>query len=334
MTPVFREVKKKFPDSRLTAITTASSYGILKNNPRIDEIISVTDYQGIIKKIGLIKRLKKAKYDWGITVSPINTFINIISFWALIPERAITTYKRLGKTHKLVSVFHNHRLEYKKNTLVLRHCLNLLKFMGIKDYSEEKEIFTTSEEEKKASEFLAKQKLKSDDLLIGISVTSGVKLNEWLPDRFARVTDQFIEKLRAKIIFVGSADERSRVEEVQKMMQYDSINSCGNFKLHELPALFKKLKLFISGDVGPLYIADAVDIPVVVIVGPNNMAEQSPLGKKSRFLQKDIYCTPCASIFVGVRTCKEGHLRCLKEITVEEVFEAGRDLIITNYEKG
>ncbi len=43
-TPVFREIKKKYPDCYLTALVTSKTKDILKNNPRIDEIILITDY--------------------------------------------------------------------------------------------------------------------------------------------------------------------------------------------------------------------------------------------------------------------------------------------------
>lgn len=335
ITPVFREIRNNFPSAYLTVITTADSKDLLRNNPHIDEVISVTDYPGIVEKLTLIGKLRKRDYDWAVTTSPVNAFIDVVAFWSLIPGRAITTYKDLGEAHRLITVFNNHRLEFQKNTRVLRHCLDLLKFMGIKESSEKKELFIKPEEEKKVSDFLRKRGLNDGDLLVGISVTSGVGLNEWFADRFAQLADRLIKGLQAKIVFIGSAGERPRVEEVQKMMENGSTNTCGEFKLYELPALLKRMKLFISGDVGPLYVADAVDTPTVAIFGPNNAKEQSPQSKHHRIIYKDIYCAPCSSIFLGARVCKEGHLRCLKEITVDEVFGVVQDLIkeIENNEK-
>ncbi len=328
-TPVFREIKKKFPLVHLTALIMSKSKGVLENNPRIDEITLITDYISINDKLRLLSKLRKEKYDWVFNLLP-DSFTNIIAFWSLVPNRVSTTYKYSGEIIGLLSFFSNYRLEYKRHTSLMKHYLNLFKFIGIKESSEKREIFIQADEEKKASDFLKTQNLNSTDLLIGMSVTAGVKLKEWAPSRFASLADKLIEEKNAKIIFIGSADDRSRIEKVQKMMQNTSINTSGRFKLSELPALLKKLKLFISVDTGPLYIADTLGVPVVDIVGPVDVNELYPLNTQSRIVQKKIYCVPCTYMFYVPRFCKEGHLRCLKDITPEEVFDAAISLINTN----
>ena len=332
-TPVFREIKKKFPNSYLAALVIGKTKDILTNNPRLEEIISFDDFPGIVGKIKLIKKLKKEKYDWVFSLLP-DSFNNIIAFWSLAPGRIVTTYKDAGEITWLTSIFNNHCLEYKRGTSAPKHYLNLLKFIDIKEYSEKREVFIKPAEEKNALDYLRLQDLDNNDLLIGMSVTAGVKFSEWEPSKFAALADQLIEKLKAKIIFVGSAADSFKVTEVQGMMENDSINSCGQFSLRELPALMKNLKLFVSVDTGPLYIADALEVPVVDIMGPSDMGEQCPIGSRSKIIQKDIHCSPCLFIFLGIRFCKEEHLKCLKETTVEEVFEAAQNLIKTTpYEK-
>ena len=326
-TPVFQAIKKKFPSSYLSAIITSKTKDILKNNPRLDEIILITDYPGIMEKIRLMKKLRKAEYDWVINLCPTNLVNKIIAFWSLVANRVTTTYKYSGKMTRILSVFNNYRSEYQRHTSILKHRLSLLGFMDIKDCSTEKEIFIHSKEEEKALDFLRKNNLSEEDLLIGISVVAGNKLKQWGLDRFANLADQLTDKLKARIIFTGSADDQSAVAKVQKMMQNSSVNASGCFKLYELPALLKKLKLFIGVDTGPLYIANTVGAPVIVISGPCDAREQSPSGDKVRIIQKDIDCVPCSFVISSARSCKQGHRRCLEEITPKEVFTIAADLI-------
>lgn len=325
-TPVFREIKKKFPSCFLAVLVISRTKGILKNNPRADEIISINDYPGIGGKFKLFSKLRKEKYDWALAMLP-DSFNNIIAFWSLVPDRAATTHRYSGEMAWLLSFFNNYRLEYKRHTPLMRHYLNLLKFIGIENVSEEKEIFIRPEEEKKALDFLKARNLSGADLLIGMSVTSGVKIRDWQPAKFADLADKLIKERNAEIIFIGSAGNSFQVEEVQKMMRNNSHNACGIFELNELPALLKKLKLFISVDTGPLYLADAVGVSVVDIAGPIDTNELYPLSGKSRLIKKDIYCAPCSFMFQPPLFCKEGHFKCLKDITVEEVFNAALDLI-------
>ena len=77
-TPVFREIKKKFPSCYLGVLCLSKTKDILKNNPHINEIILITDYSRIGEKLRLIKKLRKEKYDWILNLAP-SSFNNIIS---------------------------------------------------------------------------------------------------------------------------------------------------------------------------------------------------------------------------------------------------------------
>lgn len=110
-------------------------------------------------------------------------------------------------------------------------------------------------------------------------------------------------------------------------MKNNSVNAAGAFKLYELAAFMRNLKLFISVDCGSLYVADAAGVPSVVIAGSVDMREQHPLNSPYKVIQKNIYCFPCSFTPFPARTCKEGHLKCLKEITPEEVFDSVIKLI-------
>ena len=53
-------------------------------------------------------------------------------------------------------------------------------------------------------------------------------------------------------------------------------NFCEQTSLDELKALIARARLFISGDTGPLYIAEALGVPTIDIVGPVSERDQPP----------------------------------------------------------
>ena len=327
MTPVFRAIKEKFPSVHLTALILSKSRGVLRNNPRVDKIMLSDENVSIAGKLRMLRELRKEKYDWAINLLP-GSFDNIIAFWSLVPNRAASSHKGAGKIISLLSIFNNYRLEYKSHTRLIGHYLKLLEFLGIKAVSDRKEVFIRPEEERKASDFLLENNLRDDDLLIGISPVPGKKIKQWDLSKFAVLSDLLIEKLGAKIIFSGSDDDSRAIEEIRAMMRNKSINSAGRFKLHELPALFKKLKLFISVDSGPLYMADALDVPVIDIGGSYDIQEQAPSGIKSMVLQK--YPVSCSFIFPISPVCMEQHQKSLREILPDDVFDAAKNLCSTS----
>jgi len=326
-TPVFREIKKKFPQSYLAVGIRKQSYGVVQNNPHIDKFIFLNSkkYQRFLGRIKLIKEISKEKFNYSVNLNPhaLNT---ILPFWTGIPNRITSASRLTGRIARLFSSFSNHRLEYKQHTLKLRHNLELLKFLGIKNFKENKEVFISKEERKRAEKFLKKNSLKKSDFLVGITVTAGNKLKEWEPVKFSKLADKLIKELKAKIVFIGVPNDKAIIKRVTAKMRNKAV-LVTNFKVCELAALLEKLRLFISVDTGPLYIAHATETPVVDITGPCDINEQPPQDNISELVYKKIDCWPCSFVIPPARECKEKHRRCIKEITVEDVFEAVEKLL-------
>jgi len=326
-TPLFREIKKKFPESRLDVIIIPRSQDILKNNPHINRTILITDYPRLADKFKLINKLRKERYDWALSLDIAGAFLNILAFWSLIPSRITMTYKHAGEIMQSLFIFSNFRLEYKRGTSVLEHRLSLLKFMGIENPSEQKEVFFTPDEEKKAADFLQSQGISNREKLIGISVSAGIKETEWEVARFAELADRLTDELGAEVVFIGSKSDQSRINQVQNLMKNRTVDSSSHFALREVAALMKNFKLLISVDSGPVYIADALNVPIIDIMGPSDLKEQSPSGRS--IIIKTADCGPCLFVFTGARSpfCKNRSFRCLSGVTVQEVFQAAKNLI-------
>ncbi len=325
-TPVFREIKKKFPNSYLVVAIRKESYGIVQNNFYINETIFINRKNISLRK--LVREINKKKFDLSINLSPaaINT---VLGFWSMVPKRITSVSKFMGKTSKIFSFFNNYRLEYKQHTSKLIYNLEILKFIGINDFGKKKEVFSTQDEEAKAHKFLLDNGLDKNDFLVGISVTAGNKLKEWESEKFTQLADKLINGLKAKVIFIGV----SKDEDILKKIANNMINKAivaTDFKLNELAALFGRLKIFISVDTGPLYIAHAVGTPVVDIVGPCDINEQPPKDNLSELVYVNIKCWPCSFVIPPARNCKEGHMRCLKETTPQMVYDAVKKLMSKN----
>lgn len=96
----------------------------------------------------------------------------------------------------------------------------------------------------------------------------------------------------------------------------------GKTTLRMLAALISECDALITNDSGPMHIASALFIPVVAIFGSTDKAATGPFGEGHRTISKDLPCSPCMK-----RECPEGHLRCMSEVTADELFEALRGLL-------
>lgn len=325
-TSLFRALKKNFPDSHLTVLVISRVKGILENNPNIDEIILLDDFKGIKGDLRLIKLIKKKNFDWSFKIRA-EGWQSAVPFWAGIPNRVSVISRHVSRLSNWLSNFSNYKKEYHFNELKSKNNLGLLKFLGVEEDEDKREVFYTKEDMVKINKLFTKKDIFPEDFLVGISVTAGNKFKEWEPYKFSQLADKIIKELEAKILFIGSKEDKKVVTEIISKMEEKAIDLSGLVDLKTLPALMIKLDLFISVDTGPLYIATALNVPVIDINGPFNVKEQMLPNTKAEIVENKIYCQPCSHLVAGRDFCKEGHLRCIKGITVEKVFQAVKKII-------
>jgi ADP-heptose:LPS heptosyltransferase len=99
------------------------------------------------------------------------------------------------------------------------------------------------------------------------------------------------------------------------------VDLSGKISITQLAALFENSKLVISNDGGPLHLAVAMGAPTISFFGPETPVIYGPRGPQHAVFFKNIECSPCVNVHdrKSVR-CYWTEPRCMKAITVEEVF--------------
>lgn len=164
-----------------------------------------------------------------------------------------------------------------------RERLRTLEPLGIVTEDTSKHLFFSASAEKKVSELLKENGIDPHvDFVIGITPSAGNKIKEWPVERFAKVADYLVEKYAMKIILIGGPNDCRLVQGVVSHLEHaESIfNAQGKCTIDELKALISKLHVFISVDTGPIYIAEAFNIPTIDITGPIDEREQPPIGER------------------------------------------------------
>jgi len=104
------------------------------------------------------------------------------------------------------------------------------------------------------------------------------------------------------------------------MMKEKPLVACGVFNIKHLGALARRAGLFITGDTGPMHIANAVGSrKIIAIFGPTAREITGPYPDTNVvILQKDTGCSiPCYKV-----NCRDN--RCMKAVTPDDVLAEAR----------
>jgi len=325
-TPVFREVKRKYPHSRLTVIIDPVTKELLEHNPYVNEIVTLkkSDYNGFAGKAKLSNLIRKGGYDISISLNP-NVPYAISLFWGLVPVRLSVMPDFAGMTFKLASVFFTGLQKHVRGNQTIETYMKMLELISIKSNDISKEVYRSEGADKKVQQILG----SIEKPLIGIAVSSGNKMKELGEGKIVELIDKLIEAMDNYIVLIGSSQDVNAAGSISDAVakKEQIINATGKLSLAELPALIERLSLYIGVDSGITYMADSLSIPLINIAGPSDMQDQRPVGNDAIILQKKLKCVPCSHAFKAPYECQRGDRECIKSVSIEEIYSVAMKMI-------
>ncbi len=144
----------------------------------------------------------------------------------------------------------------------------------------------------------------------------------WPQERFIAAAQQISRHTRCAWLLLGSAADAplaASLESALTAARVEAINVAGRTSLRELMALLRLCRVLLTNDSGPMHVAAALGIPVVVpfgsttpeLTGPGLPGEANP-----HLLRSGAPCAPCFR-----RICPID-FRCMTGISVERVVGA------------
>jgi len=167
-------------------------------------------------------------------------------------------------------------------------------------------------------------KESGDQTLILINPNSSdiFPLRKWPLDYFAQLSDKLLKELpSSRLIITGVASEQKDARFImERVADPRCIDFTGKTNFRELLALYSIAKLMVTNDSGPAHFASLLELPTVVLFGPETPRLYSPLGDAHKNIYAEFACSPCVSVYNGKKSpCREN--RCLKTIAVAEVLK-------------
>jgi heptosyltransferase-2 len=267
---------------------------ITKYDPHINKQIVIPEFPGkkLFSNVLIVYKLLKAIYGNQYDVAIIyhrNVLFQILC--ALSGIRNIFGYK------SLFNIFLTGRLEYKNNVNRTNQDIELTRVAGYDIKYADRLVFYTS---KNVNEFV-KFNTPKDFYVIN---SGGGNFHAPADNRYWPIENyiNLIDKLSLPVVLLGSGqkDEMRSYQIMNQIKKNNVINLVGKTSFQETAYILKQCKLFIGNDSSLLFLAAALDIPLLGLYGPTPVSAALPIGSKSFYIKSNANCSPCYNPLDGI----------------------------------
>ncbi len=316
--PALRGLRSLFPQAELTLLAKGTVAELFVGYTGLNRVLVYDDkgaHAGLAGKWTLAGTLRQHRFDLAVLFQ--NAFEAAFITWlAGIPRRYgyLTDGRAIFLTDP-VAVPGPHSLTHQ-----VGYYWNLLKPLGLAGEPSAPALVVSVDEERVFERRLSEAGITPADLVIGLNPgsTNG-SAKRWFPERFAEAADRLQRELHprhARVIIVGARGEEKLGAAIAERMQIKPVVYSGQTTVRELMAAIKRCGLFLTNDTGPMHIAAAFGVPLVVIFGSSDSTTTGPFGNKEAVVRQPVDCAPCL-----LRECPIDH-RCMTLVSVDRVYDA------------
>lgn len=326
-TPIYRELRKVYPDSRLTLLTSEGFGRVLENNPHLDEIIyhHRKETRNDLEK--LIDQLRLQKFDliYDIHNSLRSRWIG----WQLKrhapkPEHWLIEKRTLARELQIRfgwGQFFNGKSQREQWLEPLRrHHTGAL--------STKTELFPSVADKNYVKAWLNQNDLQ-DKPFVCIGASASFPLKCWPLQNFKQLIENIIQS-GISVVLVGTNGE-IETEELAEYFRGSQNVFCaaGIFTILQSAALLEMANAVVANDTSIIHLAEAMRTPSIALFGPTvKEFGYAPMLAQSRLIETDLAlrCRPCSR--TGKGTCKNREQQiCMYSISTQKVWDAAQLLL-------
>ena len=273
-TPVANALRDHVPDAFVAWLVEKPAAPLLRGHEAIDELIVLP--RGWLKDIRLVwnlrRRLRQMRFDVVLDAQSLTK--SAIPAWLSGAKTRSGFSKPMGREF---APWLNNRLVRRDARHVVDTMLQTLEPLGIEARDVQFRLPIDEDAEAKAEEFLKEKGLL--DGFVAINPGAGWASRLWPVERYAAVAQSLGSKWSLPSLVVWAGDqERAWAEEIVEGSG-GRATLAPSTSLPELASLFRRTRLFLGSDTGPLHMAVAVGIQCVSIHGTTPAWQSGPYGE-------------------------------------------------------
>ena len=314
--PLFANLRLRFPAARLCALVNSGTEAMLIGNPAIDKVHiydrSVKDAsfpRKVVRELSFMAELRKEKFDLVLNLTGGDRGAIV----AYLSGAAVRVGSRsAGRGMKGKNRLFTHLVDgYMPELHTVEHNLHFLSPIGV-PITETRVTFPLhSTALQSVDTLLAEAGIVSGDYFHA-HLTSRWMFKTMPPEKAAQLIDLLASKTGLTAVFTASPEEKelAYLRRVLETSQATRLDLSGRLSLRQLGALSSRARFFAGVDSAPMHMAAALDIPVFAVFGPSSVVHWGPWDNRLAespyrycrgiqstgqhlVLQSDRDCVPC-----------------------------------------
>ena len=307
--PVINALKRHSPEARITWVLQPAPATLVRGHRSIDEILIFDRSKGWAAFADIRRQLAGHAFDLVINLQ--------VYFKAGVVTRFTRAPVKLGfdraRARDANWLFTTHRIPPHSLQHVQDQYLEFLTALGVPYEPIEWDLGPWPHERPAQREFYD----QFDRPVAAIVVATSKPQKDWLPERWAEVSDALWHDFQLQPVLVGGRSPRElHAEQIILQRASHAPHSALGSGLRNLVGILDGSSLVLAPDTGPLHMAVALDRPVISLMGYTNPKRTGPY-RKFHDLIVDAYGEPNESYRISM----ENRVDRMPRIAVRDVLD-------------
>ncbi|MBM4020859.1 MAG: glycosyltransferase family 9 protein [Planctomycetes bacterium] len=273
--PVAVALRRVFPDAAIGWAIEGRAADVLAGHPAVDHLFRLP--RGWLKSPATVLRLRRQlrAFKPDVTIDLQGLLKSGVATWLSGARMRIGFARPMAREQSWLA--YTNRVKPVATHVVDRNC-DLLVPLGIRERRPEFAMPRWPISRERVQQWLTS--LRLSDPPVVINPGAGWASKRWEPERFAALGRSLHQRYGIRPLVVwGGAAERATAERIAAACDDAAIVATAT-SLQDLGELFRRSRLLISADTGPLHLAAAVGTPCVGLFGPVPAARNGPYGSQ------------------------------------------------------
>lgn len=284
ITPMFRAIKKKYPNAKVIFIGSGRVDKVIDHNPDVDEFIRYDKNFWTI-----LRKLRKEKVDFACMANLGSSLGFTLLYLAGAKCISLFQSSKIPVYSWSYSLVRKWAIEkpFVSGAYFPPQYLELLEPLGVDTSDVSFRLHFSDESARNVDEVLSERGVTDVDFVVALGLGGSTEERWWPAERFARIGEWLHHEYGAKLCIIGAGkDEKAFQNFLRHLDPNVTYLNLLNQPFDEFKVLISKCDLVIGNDSGPMVTADAFDVAQVIFVGPTDERENHPpIGPTRRILK-------------------------------------------------